>query len=436
MPGLALTLLWACPILCGAASLYLLLRGAIRAHHERTVAAQEEPTFLLKSRLVPDVAVLAMPPDASETSFQFVRKLAKLYFGHVEILLVLDGASNEELQAWKDEFHLLPAPRVDTHSLPAEPVLGVYASAAPVPLVVVEKERGGEGDCLNAGINLTSAPVIGLVDWNAEVSEGTLLRLICPLIDEPERIQAVCAVAPSAPARGLAARLYHLDFLRQWLCRCAGLSIWNSFLPATGSFLLLKRDAVVETGGFKRTPGCALEMVIRLHREAVLRGRRYQVRLITGPFSRPAAPRSNREMNERIAREQSATADALSRHLGTLFVFGSISRLIPGLFCSRLFLPLGETMLLALACPALLFRWVPPVDLVLLISTMAAAGIVTSMTAVLLEPFAAGSHIPPREMAALFFTSIVENLGCRQWRNIKLIGHFMRGFFCRDFRGN
>jgi biofilm PGA synthesis N-glycosyltransferase PgaC len=433
IPALVLVLLWACAAAFGAASLYLLLKGACRARRERLSATPEEPTFLLKSRLVPEVAILAAPPDASQRSFEFVRRLAKLYFGHLEIVLVLDGPSSDQLKVWIREFHLVQIPRHEDHTLRTEPLFGIYKSLDPLPLIVVEKEWGGEGDCFNAAINVTSAPVIGLVDWNADISEDALLRLICPMIDEPERIHAVCAVAPASPGRGRAARLYHLDFLRDWLCRCAGLSIWNSFLPAPGSFLLLKRSAVVRAGGFKSIPGSALEMVMRLHRLAIEKGRAYQVRLIAGPFSRPAAPRSNQELDERMAREQWAIAAALSRHFGMLFGSGLA---VPSLFCSRLFLPLLETVLQGLAVPALLLSWIPALDLALLIAAAAVAGILISMTAVVLEPFAAGSRIPPRELAALFFTSIVENLGHRQLRNIKLIVHFLRGFFAAPSEAN
>jgi len=430
IPALILVFLGLCLAAWGALNLCFLLKGAIRARRERLSPAPEEPTFLLKSRLVPDVAILAAPPDASESSFRFVRRLARLYFGHLEIVLVLDGPSDDELAAWKREFHLVPVPRHEVEELETRPLCQVYASTEPLPLIFVNKERGGEGDCLNAGINLTSAPVIGLVDWNADVSEDALLRLICPMIDEPESIHAVCAAAPAAPASGRAARLYHLTFLRQWLCRCAGLSVWNSFLPAPGSFLLLKRDAVVRAGGFRAMSGCALEMVMRLHRLAQAENRSYRIRLLPGAISRPAAPRSKREMQERIAREQAAVAATLARHMGMLYGFGGISRLaIPGLFCSRLLVPLIETAFLALAIPALVLHWMAPLDLALLTACAASGGTLISMTAVVLEPFAAGSRIPPRQLAALFFTSIVENIGHRQWRNVHLIALFLRGFF-------
>ena len=419
------------------ATLYFLLEGAFHAHRNRVTSNTGDPAFLLKSRLVPEVAVIAAPPDASEVSLRFARRLARLHFGRLEVVLVLDGPSAAALDIWKREFQLVRVPREASTALPTKPVNAVYASSGPLPLIVVDKERGGEGDSLNAAINLTSAPVIGLADWSADIAEDALLRIICPMIDDAGRTIAVCAVAPSAPAPSRAARLHHVEFLRLWLCRCAGLSVWNSLLPAPGSFLLFSRDAVVQARGFQSEPGCALELVMRLHKLALSGRRAYRIRLLPACVSRPAPPVSARELNYRAARDQSAVAATLARHVAMLAGFGGISRLaIPGLFCTRLVLPLLETACLALAIPTMAYGWMPAADVLLLVAAANASGILVSMTAVVLEPFASGSRIPPRELLALFLTAIPENIGYRQWRNLKLIAKFLRACWIAPSEAN
>jgi hypothetical protein len=414
-----------------AVTMLLLFHGATRHRNQRQRSVRHDENLLLKSELVPQVAVLAVPPDASAESMRFVRRLAGLYFGRMEIVVVLDGPTPRELDAWKQNFQLQPTVRAARSNFETARVRGVYASAGPSPLLFVDKQRSGCSDALNAALNLTGAPVFAVADWDAAYSEDALLRLIGPMIDEPGRTIAVCAVAPPAPAPGRVARAWRLEYLRSWLCRYAGLSSRNAVLPTPGSLVLFERARAIQAGGFQPAigaAGCTLDLVIRLHAMALAAGEDYRIPVVTDPVSRPAAPLFGAESRGRQAREQMAVAAALRSHYRMACGFGKIGWLaIPGLFCTRFLLPLIELSTLAMAIPALVLHWMPAADVALLLGATVFFEILVSMTAVVLEPSATGAEIDPRELAAAFLAAIPANLGHRQIRNLQLLADFLRG---------
>lgn len=417
-----------CLCLLGSAALRLILlvQGAAEARRRRGDATDDGWSTLLRSDLVPAVAVIAAPRDASEASRMFVRRLLNLHAGNPEIVLVLDGPSDADLDVWKREFHLQPTGRIADMALATKPVRSFYVSTEPIRLLVVDKHRGGLADCLNAGINVAQAPVIATVDAETLFIEESLLRLLRPMLSDPQRTVAVCAVAPGAPASGLAARYYRLAYLRTWLARCAGLAASNTFLPAPGCFAMLSRDAVVQAGGFRAG---LLEMAIHLHALARVERRPYRIVFIPEPVSRPAAPRVGGAVRAAMARDQLEVGAALRFHKGLAMEFGSLGRLaISGLLWSRLLLPLMETAGLILGAAATAEGWIAPVQFALLAAAPLGGEILVSMAAVLLEQVASGANGEPREVAALFLSAISENLGYRQWKNLWMLRDLFRGY--------
>ncbi|HMC58584.1 MAG TPA: glycosyltransferase family 2 protein [Candidatus Solibacter sp.] len=424
-PGL-LILICLCLLGAGAGRVALLLEGAIEARRQRANGTDDNWATLLRSDLVPAVAVIAAPPDASEPSRRFVRRLLNLHAGNPEIVLVLDGPSDAEMEVWKREFHLQPTSRLVNPGLKTKPVRALYVSSESIQLVVVDKGRGGRADCLNTGINVANAPVIATVDADAQFIEESLLRLLRPMLADPDRTVAVCAVAPGASEPGLPARFYRLGFLRTWLGRCAGLAASNTFLPAPGCFLMLSREAVLRIGGFQAGP---LEMVIHLHALERAAERPYRIVFIPEPMSRPSAPRQYGAVRRAQARDQMEVGAALRFHKALVLGFGSLGWLaIPGLLASRLLLPLMETAGLVLGAAAMAAGWIAPGMLALLVAAPLVCEILVSMTAVLLEQLASEANAEPLDVAALFFSAIAENLGYRQWKNLWMVRDLFRGY--------
>ena len=398
-----------------AAAFGALLKGCFELRRSLRAASQSFDSVLLKSPIVPGVSVILAPPDASRESRALVRRLLDLHFGRHELVLVLDGPSEPELDRWVLEFHLYPQERVVPEGLPTATIRGCYLSRDPIRLLVVDKQPGGVACALNAGVNAAQYPVIGLVDPEADFIPELLLRLIRPMLGDWDHTVAVCGVAPPPPAPGLAGCIGAIESLRLWLARCAAFSEWNRLLPVPGACMLVKREAIRSVGGFRAGP---LELFLDLHASARAMASPERVAFLASTVSsRPAAGKWD-DLRRQVLRDQQQLAAALRR------TGAGGGREFFSLLCLRALRPLLETAAYILAAAGWIIGLVPVAlaGVVLVISI--GAGTVISMAAVVLRELAEPSGMAPARLAALFLAAIPENLGYRQIRNLWMIGGF------------
>jgi hypothetical protein len=398
-----------------AAAFFALLTGSFELRRNLRAASYDLSSLLLKSPIVPGVSVVFAPSDASPESRSLVRRLLDLHFGRHELVLVLDGPSNAELEQWVEELRLVRQERTVPQDLPAGTVHGYYLSRDPVRLLVVVKQAGGAADAMNAGVNAAQYPVIGLVDREADFIPELLLRLIRPMLGDWERVIGVCGVAPPPPEPGLAGCIGALEAWRLWLARCAAFSAWNRLLPVPGACMLVKRDAICSVRGFRAG---LLELGVDLHTAS--RGKRLAGRFafLAAPVSFRPAARSWDDLRRQLRSDQRQLAPALGRS------GAGGGRAFFGLFCARALWPLLETAAYILAAAGWLAGLISPALAALVFVTGTGAGIVNSMAAVVLRELAAPSGMSPGQLAVLFLTAIPENLGYRQIRNVRMIAGF------------
>jgi cellulose synthase/poly-beta-1,6-N-acetylglucosamine synthase-like glycosyltransferase len=409
-----LTLLALALFALGGAAFAALLTGCFTLRRMARENWRDLSRALLKSPLVPAVAVIAAPAGSSAESRRLARRLLDLEFGKHELVVALDGPSKADLEGWIREFRLYRSGRAAAKALATAAVRGVYESRDPIRLAVVDKERGGEDDALNAAINVATAPLIAWFDPQAEFTTDALLRLVAPMLEEGQRTVAACGFAPAPPAGGLAGLIGGLESLRLWLGRCAAFAKWNCLVPVPGAATILEREAAVSAGGFRAG---IVELVVRLHGRARAAGEPYRVALVHEAISRPQAPRSLADLRQATLRDQREIARAAR--------FGW-PRPIAGLVAQRVARPLAETMALVLMAAGAALGWVDPALAGLTLLAAVAMGIVTSMAAVALRELAERDGSDPGRLAGSFFTAIPENLGYRQLRNLWLIAGIFR----------
>ncbi len=284
------------------------------------------------------------------------------------------------------------------------------------------KEAHGEADAWNAGINASAAPVIAIFDPESEFRPESLLRLIRPMLYDPDLVFAVCGWAPAPPEAGTVGAIADIEDTRLWLGRCAAFSGWpNMLAPVPGSTILVRRDAIVAAGGF--TAG-TLELFLHLQGRARNSGKPYHAALVAEPSSYLATPQSWAGLRQRAMNDQRSIARALRRRANIMNGRYALGWGLPAIVFYRYWRPLIETVayLMALACLAL---GMPGVQLALLVllSTVG-AGILVSLTSVVFRELTEFRGSDPKRVRRLFWAAIRENLGYRQLRNFWLIGGF------------
>jgi cellulose synthase/poly-beta-1,6-N-acetylglucosamine synthase-like glycosyltransferase len=157
-----------------------------------------------------------------------------------------------------------------------------WVSARHPNLTVLDKERGGKSDALNAGINAARFPLFCTIDADSLLEADALLRIarafaeddrviaaggvIRVLNDAPvQRGRVVRAAAPRRPLLLCQAQ----EYVRGFLTGRSSLARMNALLIIAGAFGLFRKEAAIEAGGFGCDTVCEdMELIARLHRQA------------------------------------------------------------------------------------------------------------------------------------------------------------------------
>ena len=410
VPWILVLLVSACVVLMAAElwELLVLTLGAVDLLRRRASATDAGNRVLLKSTLTAAVSVIAVPPDASADSLHFIRRLLNLHYGQYEVLVVLNDPSEAELAVWKEEFRLEPSPRSPATLIETAPVRYVFSSGGSDYLIVVAKSKGDLADSLNAGVNLAAGPYVAIADSHTRFSESALLRLIRPVLRDPENIVGACTWSSPSPALGIAGRVQTLEYLRTLLWRSAGLSRWNACLPPPGSLVLLNRDTLAKARGFRAG---SLAMVVHLYALARAQGRPNRIELVPDPDTQPLNLPAGESLREPLLRDRSDVRDALRLFGGLCLNFGAVGWVaVPAMWFGQYFRPLLEAAALVFALLALVLDRPEAYPGCALLGLTLALRILVSMTAVILNEAVARPDATPGELAALFFSSIYSPL--------------------------
>src|SRR5207247_8522598 len=196
-----------------------------------------------------------------------VGSLLAVHYPEFEVIVVSDGSNDRTVELLIEAFALVEQPRIYQRVLDTAPILRSFRSLRYLNLVVVEKERGGRADALNAALNHARFPLVAAVDADSVLDAEAILRA-SRLFLEDERVMAVGgtirpingAIMVEGRVTGLrmpkhwVERFQILEYARGFFTGRAGWSHFDALLIISGAFGRLRREAVVEHGGLATTP--------------------------------------------------------------------------------------------------------------------------------------------------------------------------------------
>lgn len=415
--------------------LFLTIMGFFALRFQKRSFPRATRDALLKSPLLPRVAVIAPAYNEAATCRESVRAMLALRYPYHEVIVINDGSKDDTLQILIDEFKLYRSGRRPGGSLPTKPIRGIYESRDPIRLVVVDKENGGKSDATNAGINVARSPLVCVIDSDSLMEDESLLYVVEPFLQDDTtiatggiirvangcRVEGGRVVEVRTPRNWLAL-FQAVEYLRAFLGGRVAFSFLNSLLIISGAFGVFRRDVLLDVGGFSTTSiGEDMELVVRLHKVCRAKGTPYRVVFVPEPVCWTEVPESRKVLESQRSRWQRGTFDSIALHRSMLFNprYGGV-----GLFALPYFLlfeMLGPTIELlgyVLTTLGLVFGLIRVEIAILFLGVSILFGILLSMSSVVLEELTQRRYPRPLDLARLFLASVVENLGFRQMLTI------------------
>lgn len=225
-----------------------------------------------------------------------VSLLLTLKYPEFEVVVVNDGSTDATLQRLMEAFRLVEIPRPFQASLPHAEVRGEYISFLNDQLRVLDKRNGGKADALNAGLNASRFPLFCCVDADSILEANALMRA-AKLFVEDRRVVATggvvrvlngCTVVNGkitqihAPKRWVE-RFQSIEYLRGFLVGRSSWSLLNGLLIISGAFGVFRKDLVMAIGGYRKTVGEDMDLVVRLHRHCCEQKMPYRVHFLPDP---------------------------------------------------------------------------------------------------------------------------------------------------------
>lgn len=373
------------------------------------------------------VPISEVTPDVEK----FVQQLFGLDYPQFEVIVVNDIDDKQNFSQLKSALRLVVFPEAYWRQVNARQVRGVYRSPHFPALRVIDKESGGLGDAINAGVNAARFPVVCIARADCVLRRDSLRRLVPDFLEDASTVAVGSAeriANGSFIVNGFLERcrlagnplvwLQASAALRRDLCARQGWAGSNATLAFSHRFCAFRRDAVVQAGGFARAAvNPVLEMLGRFHRHYRAEDKPYRIAFLPAPIVwrfAPDAPgavcRTNREEHEGLADAMKANRKLFwERHTG--FV-GNLA--YPFVKLTEAARPVIEVLGLAFFISAYAFGLVSGAHLIAFAVCAAGLGILLSWLAILLDASLFRTYQSGTTFAVLLIAAIFENAGYRQ----------------------
>jgi len=423
------------------------LGGVARYMQSRDVAGLPH----LLGGFAPPVSIV-IPARNEEANILRTLHSLQQHYPEYEIVVVNDGSTDRTLEVLTAAYSLEPFPEAYRARLKTRPVRAIYQSTVDPRLRVIDKEHGGRGDAVNAGVNIAHYPWVCRVDADSILQRDSLMLIVEPLLEDPTvvasggtirvangcRSQDGLFVEADLPKRPLV--LFQVvEYLRAFLYGRMGWSPMNAHLIISGAFGIYHKETFVAVGGYRcDTVGEDMELIVRLHRTLSAQRKSYRITFVPEPICWSTVPDDIGTLRRQRIRWQVGLAESLAMNRGLMFHK-------EGSFAGWFAYPF-----------TVFFEWLGPVvetcgylfviagfalgivSLSVFITFMLLAvgfGILLSTCALLLEEISFHIYKRPRHVLMLFGIAVLENFGYRQlntlWRMAAVFQHLHRGVRAR-----
>lgn len=391
----------------------------------------------------PPISILVPAYNEEKTIESAVRSLLQLRYANYEVIVINDGSTDNTLGLLVERFGLQRIPESYSRRLETRPVRGFYLSTLYPNLKVIDKEKGGKADALNAGLNAAMYPMFCSIDSDSILERYSLRRVIRPFLNDPRTVAAGGTIrivngsevreghlVRAGLPRGFLERFQIVEYLRSFLFGRIGWTPLNCLMVISGAFSIFRKDEVIAAGGYKPgTVGEDMELVVRLHRLLRAAGRPYRIVFVPDPICWTEAPSDLSTLKRQRVRWQRGLGESLASNIGLLFhprggLVGWVA--FPFMLVFEFLGPAVEVAGYAFMALGAALGFVSYGFAALFFALAVGLGVLVSVVSLLIEEISFHIYGEPRQVLELFLAAVLENFGYRQliswWRLQGLLG--------------
>lgn len=402
---------------------------------------------LFQSELFAPISILAPAFNEELNIVSSIEALMQLQYPDFEVIVINDGSTDGTMDTMLKHFELYPVPVPQRKVLDHQPIKALYKSNRYTNLKVVDKVNGRKADALNAGISISTKKLICAIDADSILDPGVLKKLLAAFVEDENvvaaggivRIANGCTienyiVKDVGVPRSYLGRIQSVEYLRSFLFGRIGWDYLKSLLIISGAFGVFDRKAVLEVGGYLHdTVGEDMELVVRMHRHFIDKGKPYAIRFLPEPVCWTEVPEDWSVLGRQRNRWQRGLADTLWRHKKMMLnpKYGRLGLLAMPYFATvELFGPIIELFGFVYFFAVILTGTLNSTFTLLFLTAAVLLGIILSISSVICEEFTYRRYPSLKHVFILTMYAFIENMGFRQihtwWRFSGLID-FLKG---------
>jgi glycosyltransferase involved in cell wall biosynthesis len=198
---------------------------------------------------------------------------------------------------------------------------------------VIDKENGGRGDAVNAGVNIAHYPWVCRVDADSILQRDSLMLIVEPLLEDATVVASggTIRVANGCKSRdglfveaGLPRKplvLFQvIEYLRAFLYGRMGWSAMNAHMIISGAFGIYHKETFIAAGGYRSdTVGEDMELIVRLHRTLSAQRKRYRITFVPEPICWSIVPEDVGTLRRQRTRWQVGLVESMTMNRGLMF---------------------------------------------------------------------------------------------------------------------
>lgn len=391
------------------------------------------------------ISIVVPAYNEEETIVDSVRSFLQLDYPEFEVIVINDGSTDQTMAKLIHYFNLYPVELDSDMKIETNPIIKSYKSHTYSDLIFLDKENGGKADALNAGINASVYPLFCAIDADCIIEKDALLRIVSPFLKNEETIAVggMVRIANGSDIKNgqivktkvpkkMIERFQIIEYFRAFLTSRIGWQRFNALLIVSGAFGLFKKSAVLEVGGFERTIGEDMELILRLHEKFRQIGEPYRIDFASDAVCWTQAPDSYKGLEGQRIRWHRGLFDSLNRHQKMLGnpKYGSVGLAsMPYFFLVELLGPVIE-MLGYIVMGVAIYLDILSTSVALIFLLTCLMGILFSYSAILFEEISYKRYGNLKDILLLFLVSILEQFYYRQltvWWRVKAFFNYKKG---------